>query len=160
MLYYNNLPMPGEETAADYQRALATINELDEQLTNIQRLLNTNGKPKKAALDSLPVPVRRDNRKFPVAGYSFDEWFLKIAEEVFEAHAVAKETRTYSQKNDGTIIVKRENLDRLAEELTDVITVCTSFLNAIGFDQDARAYLQRKVNQKNLMRGYMEPGEG
>ena len=144
----------------EYHRALVVIRELEDQLESLQRLLNTNGKPKKAALDSLPVPVRRDNRKFPVAGYSFDEWFLKIAEEVFEAHAEAKETRTYSQKNDGTIIVKRKSLDRLAEELTDVITVCTSFLNAIGFDQDARAYLQRKVNQKNLMRGYMEPGEG
>ena len=80
---------------------------------------------------------------------------MKIAEEVLEAHAACKEhvnftaSELYPQ-------ISIDGLSDLAEELTDVITVCVSFLHALGFDQKARAELQRKVNNKNLMRGYMK----
>ena len=43
---------------------------------------------------------------------------------------------------------------RLAEELTDVITVCVSWLDADGWDEEARGELQREVNEKNKKRGY------
>lgn len=42
----------------------------------------------------------------------------------------------------------------LAEELTDVITVCTSWLHALGYDEYLRGEVQRRVNEKNKKRGY------
>ena len=44
--------------------------------------------------------------------------------------------------------------DRLAIELTDVITVCTSWLHALGYDEDMRGEVQKRVNEKNKVRGY------
>ena len=43
---------------------------------------------------------------------------------------------------------------RLAEELTDVIHVCVSWLDAEGWDEEARGELHRYVNEKNKARGY------
>lgn len=44
--------------------------------------------------------------------------------------------------------------DRLAEELTDVITVCVSWLDALGYDEYLRGEVQKRVNEKNRERGY------
>lgn len=44
--------------------------------------------------------------------------------------------------------------DRLAEELTDVITVCVSWLDALGYDEYLRGEVQKRVNEKNKERGY------
>ena len=43
---------------------------------------------------------------------------------------------------------------RIAEELTDVITVCVSWLDTLGYDETARERLQAQVNEKNKARGY------
>lgn len=45
--------------------------------------------------------------------------------------------------------------ERLALELTDVIHVCVSWLNAEGWDEEARGDLHRRVNEKNRERGYL-----
>ena len=42
----------------------------------------------------------------------------------------------------------------LAEELTDVITVCTSWLHALGYDEYLRGEVQKRINEKNKARGY------
>lgn len=92
-------------------------------------------------MNSNPLPVKRDKYGVEVAtSYTLDDWFYKIAEEVEEARIEAN----------------NNNRKRLAEELTDVITVCVSFLNALGYNREARAELQRKVNNKNLQRGYFK----
>ena len=44
--------------------------------------------------------------------------------------------------------------DRLAMELTDVITVCVSWLHSLGYDEYMRGELHRHVNEKNKARGY------
>ena len=44
--------------------------------------------------------------------------------------------------------------ERLALELTDVIHVCISWLDAEGWDEAARCELHRLVNEKNEKRGY------
>jgi hypothetical protein len=46
----------------------------------------------------------------------------------------------------------------VADELTDVITVCTSFLEALGYNEHARMAVQRRVNEKNQRRGYCGKG--
>ena len=85
----------------------------------------------------LPRPVKYDKFGARTADYDERTWFLKIQEEIFEAFNAP------------------DNLQR-AEELTDVITVCTSYLAALGFDQNARDVIQSRVNDKNDRRGYFK----
>lgn len=47
----------------------------------------------------------------------------------------------------------------LAEELTDIKTVCETYLHALGYDGCERAAIQRRVNEKNKRRGYLVPME-
>ena len=67
-------------------------------------------------------------------------WFAKINEETFEAHEQAV----------------LGNKDAEAEELTDIITVCVSMLEDMGYDQAARMKIQRDVNEKNRKRNYLK----
>ena len=66
-------------------------------------------------------------------------WFAKINEETFEAHEQAV----------------LGNKDAEAEELTDIITVCVSMLEDMGYNQAARMKIQRDVNEKNRKRNYL-----
>ena len=87
--------------------------------------------------NEMPMPVKNDG-KIPVRRYTEIMWEMKIGEEVEE-------------------IEEADRLEDKAEEIADVITVCTSWLEALGFDADARKKLFRKVNQKNHERGYLNP---
>ena len=49
--------------------------------------------------------------------------------------------------------IERADEEALAEKLTDIITVCTSWIDALGYDEVKRGKLQERVNEKNLMRG-------
>lgn len=49
-----------------------------------------------------------------------------------------------------------ESSEEMAEELCDIITVCTSFLEATGYDLEERKKLFRKINLKNHARGYFD----
>ena len=89
--------------------------------------------------DDLPHPVIRDS-KSAVEDYSELDWVFRVREELDEALAAKKRS------------------DK-AEEIADAITVCFSWLDALGYDEQARAALFRKVNQKNIGRGYMEEVE-
>lgn len=50
--------------------------------------------------------------------------------------------------------IERADEEALAEKLTDIITVCTSWINALGYDEYLRGEVQRRVNEKNKKRGY------
>ena len=81
-------------------------------------------------------------------------WIAKLSEETNE---VVQEAENYEMvcKNaaagTGDVL---EAKDRLAEELTDVITVCVSWLHALGYDEEMRGELQKRINEKNKARGY------
>lgn len=81
-------------------------------------------------------------------------WIAKLSEETNE---VVQEAENYEMvcKNaaagTGDVL---EAKDRLAEELTDVITVCVSWLHALGYDEYMRGEVQKRVNEKNKDRGY------
>nr|DAS84385.1 MAG TPA: NTP-PPase-like protein [Caudoviricetes sp.] len=81
-------------------------------------------------------------------------WIAKLSEETNE---VVQEAENYEMicKNaaagTGDVLDAK---DRLAEELTDVITVCVSWLDALGYDEEMRGELQRRVNEKNCEQGY------
>lgn len=83
---------------------------------------------------------------------STKEWMEKLAEETEE---VIGEADLINLDLDG-IIRNRQINEHLAEELTDVITVCVSWLDALGYDEDERNEWQRLVNEKNRKRGYHE----
>ena len=101
---------------------------------------------------SLPRPVTFDGEKL-TAEYTVKDWRKKLKEEYREVKQAVAEFDFWLAP---TNIEKSKA--KLAEELTDVITVCTSWLNAFGYDEKARAELQRKVNEKNAERGYFREG--
>ena len=88
----------------------------------------------------LPIPVKKDSNGKLVKDYSYDDWTRKITEEFRE---ILEE-------------VLVEDNTRIAEELQDLITVCTSYLDFLGFDQKKRIELTKHINEKNRMRGYFE----
>ena len=91
-----------------------------------------------------PIPCR----KFKDA--STPAWIEKLTEEVSEVANEAAELSYARCEKRNEVKVRK----RLAEELTDVITVCVSWLDALGYDEAARGRLQRGVNEKNRRRGY------
>lgn len=115
-----------------------------EQLRDeIQKLRCENEELKAAGKKAVVYPI--PCRKFRNA--SALEWITKLME---ETHEVAREA---------VVSAEDENRDKLveetfAEELTDVITVCTSWLDALGYGEEARCIVQQRVNDKNRKRGY------
>ena len=76
------------------------------------------------------------------------DWVAKLNEEVYEVMLESAYVERLAAEADD------DDVERLAEELTDVITVCTSWLYALGYDEDMRGEVQRRVNEKNRERGY------
>ena len=64
------------------------------------------------------------------------DWLAKVMEEVSEV---------------GTA----KNEQCMVEEIVDFITVGISWLNALGYNEQARARIFRAVNDKNRARGYL-----
>ena len=89
-------------------------------------------------------------RKFKMI--STADWITKLMEEVVEVVHIAADNAELDVRDwldDEDMLA-----DKLGEELTDVITVCTSWLDAFGYDEVARGKLQERVNEKNRKRGY------
>jgi len=85
------------------------------------------------------------------------EWIAKLSEETNEVIQEAKKVYALEKADeDGAeyagCIEDAEVI--LAEELTDVITVCVSWLHALGYDEHLRGEVQKRVNEKNRERGY------
>ena len=91
-----------------------------------------------------PQPVRRDGKGKSVKDYSSRDWLLKVQEEVFEVAEFQGCSNSAQAR------------EMLAEELTDVITVCISWLETLGYNEQKRAELFIKVNEKNEKRGYFK----
>ena len=81
---------------------------------------------------------------------SITAWIMKLSEEASEvSHEAAELFCLRCEKRD-----EADVRGRLAEELTDVITVCVSWLDALGYDEEMRGEVQKRVNEKNKARGY------
>ena len=102
----------------------------------------------------LPRPVIRDGNGKLAKDYSPRDWYLKLQEEIFEVQEAYKDEvdffDDYDFDIDGCLF------PRTAEEIVDVITVCISYLNALGYDEEKRSELFAKVNEKNEKRGYFK----
>lgn len=97
-----------------------------------------------------PIPCEK------FRGAPTPEWVAKLKEEVHEviqeATYLESLTANYYAETDIEEVGVTEK--RIAEELTDVITVCVSWLDTLGYDEAARERLQERVNEKNRKRGY------
>lgn len=84
-------------------------------------------------------------------GCPISEQMEYIAGEVDEARRAYDDyCRDLEYNRESTAVSK----DHVAEELTDVITAATTALAMLGYNNEARIIMQRKVNEKNRVRGY------
>ena len=92
----------------------------------------------------LPRPVIRDGKGKLIKDHTPRDFFLKLQEEIFEVMEA--------------IVDGKDDIDddNVAEEIADIITVCISYLNAIGYDEEKRSEIFAKVNEKNEKRGYFK----
>ena len=49
--------------------------------------------------------------------------------------------------------IERADEEALAEKLTEIVKVCTSWIDALGYDEAKRGELHRRVNEKYKARG-------
>nr|DAR69648.1 MAG TPA: triphosphate pyrophosphohydrolase [Caudoviricetes sp.] len=124
------------------------INELEEENKRLKGLLEEQDN--KQTLDMTkpqPCTKYRDAERM--------EWIAKLIE---ETHEVVQEAQIVAQlekaDEEALSTVLWEARKRLAMELTDVTTLCESWLYAEGWDEEERDELQRRVNEKNKERGY------
>ena len=82
------------------------------------------------------------------------DFAMKLAEEMQEVTEAMKALDCATRENAYCRYAPRLARDRLGEELTDVITVCTTWLASLGYDEVERGRIQRAVNDKNRRRGY------
>ena len=94
----------------------------------------------------------------PCTKYRDAERMAWIAKLIEETHEVVQEAQIVAQlekaDEEALSTVLLEARKRLAMELTDVKTLCESWLYAEGWDEEERGELQRLVNEKNKKRGY------
>ena len=83
-------------------------------------------------------------------------WVAKLNEEVYEAMLESAYVERLAAEADD------DDVACLAEELTDVITVCVSWLNALGYDETMRGELHRMYAKAitTFHDGHSEMGEG
>ena len=128
------------------------INELEEENKRLKGLLEECENKRETDM-TRPQPCTR----FRDAGTV--EWIAKLMEEtneaVQEAYTVSQLEQTKKKAPcEAMNEVVQGARERLAMELTDVIHVCVSWLDAEGWDEEARGELHRRVNEKNRERGY------
>lgn len=76
------------------------------------------------------------------------DWAAKLNKEVYEVIRRTAYIKRLADEADD------DDVERLAEKLTDIITVCTSWLHALGYDEYLRGEVQKRINEKNQARGY------
>ena len=142
----------------------AVVNEIWAQANKIDQLQAENEELKREN-EQLKPGVDTDvdmTKPQPCTKYRDAErmaWIAKLDE---ETHEVIQEAYTVSQLEQTNKKAPCEAMNevlqnarkRLAMELTDVKTLCESWLYAEGWDEEARGELQREVNEKNKARGY------
>ena len=128
----------------------ATVKELQSLYSTMVKI---SGAPIKTK-NILPRPVIRDGNGKLTKLYSTRDWFMKLQEEISEA----MEKMMLYRYGDYQVSANIERED-IAEEIADIITVCISYLNALGYDEEKRSEIFRKVNEKNEKRGYFKEAD-
>lgn len=100
----------------------------------------------------LPRPCVRGGNGEIIKGYAKKGFFLKLQEEIFDM--IDNIFRNDFECELGKAYSSTK--DEVAEKIANIITVCISYLNAIGYDEKERSELFAKVNEKNEKRGYFK----
>ena len=127
------------------------VHELEEENKRLKGLLEEfEEQDNKQVLDM--------TKPQPCTKYRDAERMAWIAKLIEETHEVVQEAQIVAQlekaDEEALSTVLWEARKRLAMELTDVKTLCESWLYAEGWDGEERGELQREVNEKNKKRGY------
>lgn len=127
------------------------VHELEEENKRLKGLLEEfEEQDNKQVLDM--------TKPQPCTKYRDAERMAWIAKLIEETHEVVQEAQIVAQlekaDEEALSTVLWEARKRLAMELTDVKTLCESWLYAEGWDEEERGELQREVNEKNHERGY------
>lgn len=117
------------------------INELEDENKRLKGLLEEQDN--KQVLDmTKPQPCNM----FDVA--DGEAWAKELGKHMYD---VVREVIYMDQFFD---CIERADEEALAEKLTDIIKVCTSWIAALGYDEVKRGELHRRVNEKNKARGH------
>ena len=120
-------------------------NQMQEEIEELKR---ENERLKTSVDMTKPQPCAKFDDAIMV------EWIAKLSEETDEViqEAVKCWVDEYYGCADSEAVAAAQ--DCLAMEITDVKTLCESWLCAMGYDEEARGNLQKRVNEKNKKRGY------
>ena len=135
-----------ERTTEELVRIKTLCSELEEATGSI--ISEIFGKPEKCGMHERDVDMKKPQPCTVFANAGTVDWVAKLNEEVYE---VMLESAYVERLAD---VADDDDVERLAEELTDVITVCVSWLHALGYDEYLRGEVQKRVNEKNRERGY------
>ena len=86
----------------------------------------------------LPRPVLHFGDNQPIQKYDFHDWYYQLHNRIF--FVVDEATRDQD----------------VSLELADVITVCMSWLEFLGYDEEKRNKLFATINEANKNSGYFE----
>ena len=142
--------------------ALAHNNSVDPGNVGIYALLNNLQFAENLLKQSVwagaakPIPVVRDGNGKNVKRYTWLDWIAKLNEELDEVkYAVSQ----YEDRFGDADYDEEDGARYVAEELQDLITVCTSMQKQfLGFDNIERDKICAEVNEKNEKRGYFSKG--
>ena len=135
-----------ERTAAELVRIKTLCSELEEATGSI--VSEIFGKPEKCGMHERDVDMTKPQPCTVFTNAGTVDWVAKLNKEVYE---VMLESAYVERLAD---VADDDDVERLAEELTDVITVCVSWLHALGYDEQMRGEMQQFVNEKNKAQGY------
>ena len=113
-------------------------------------IYETKIKPEKV----LPRPVVCDGNGKLTKNYSSRDWYLKLQEEIFEVIDNVQIFNQFCVEHGENYKSSTNAKNMTAEEIADVITVCISWLESLGYDEEKRSELFAAVNEKNEKRGY------
>ena len=129
----------------DYEREKQRLREENEWVKKgVEDCEKKSGGGKRGGIVDMTKPQPCD--MFDVA--DAEAWGRELGKHMYE---VIKDVIYMDQFFD---CIERADEEELAEKLTDVITVCTSWIDALGYDEVKRGELQERVNEKNKARGY------
>ncbi len=121
------------------------VHELEEENKRLKGLLEERDNRQELDMTK-PQPCTK------FANAAVEEWVAKLNEEMYEVMREAAYIERLADEADDED--KLYLATCLAIELTDVIHVCVSWLDAIGYNEEARGDLHWLVNEKNKARGY------
>ena len=121
------------------------VHELEDENKRLKGLLEERENKREPDMTK-PQPCTK------FANAAVEEWVAKLNEEMYEVMREAAYIERLADEADDED--KLYLATCLAIELTDVIHVCVSWLDAIGYNEEARGDLHWLVNEKNRARGY------